>query len=46
MTERIGRTDLGAALRALRRQADLSQRELAECSGVPKSTVAWIEAGQ
>ncbi|MEV4117859.1 helix-turn-helix transcriptional regulator [Micromonospora sp. NPDC049645] len=38
--------DLGAALRNLRRRADLSQRELAEQSGIPKSTVARIEAGQ
>ncbi|PZF88779.1 GNAT family N-acetyltransferase [Micromonospora endophytica] len=33
-------------LRALRRQADLSQRELASLSGVPQSTVARIESGQ
>ena len=33
-------------LRALRRQADLSQRELATLSGVPQSTVARIESGQ
>ncbi|WP_309225124.1 helix-turn-helix transcriptional regulator [Salinispora sp. H7-4] len=38
------RLDLGATLRALRRRADLSQRELAERSGVPKSTVARIES--
>ncbi|MFG3553597.1 GNAT family N-acetyltransferase [Micromonospora sp. NPDC047557] len=38
--------DVGAALRDLRRRADLSQRELAERSGVPKSTLARIEAGQ
>ncbi|CCH15594.1 helix-turn-helix domain-containing protein [Micromonospora lupini] len=44
----IGRgvIDLGEALRELRRCADLSQRELAERSGVPKSTLARIEAGQ
>ncbi|MEG3633161.1 helix-turn-helix transcriptional regulator [Micromonospora palythoicola] len=36
--------DLGSLLRALRRQADLSQRELAERSGVPQSTVARIES--
>ncbi|MBQ1027788.1 GNAT family N-acetyltransferase [Micromonospora sp. C95] len=38
--------DLGSMLRALRRQADLSQRELAERSGVPQSTVARIESGR
>ncbi|GAB3852336.1 hypothetical protein GCM10029963_41680 [Micromonospora andamanensis] len=38
--------DLGSVLRALRRQADLSQRELAERSGVPQSTVARIESGR
>ncbi|MFI6785250.1 helix-turn-helix domain-containing protein [Micromonospora sp. NPDC050276] len=38
--------DVGATLRDLRRRADLSQRELAEQSGIPKSTVARIEAGQ
>lgn len=38
--------DVGAVLRALRRQADLSQRELAERSGVPKSTLARIESGR
>ncbi|HET9516981.1 MAG TPA: helix-turn-helix domain-containing protein [Actinoplanes sp.] len=37
--------DLGALLRALRRSADLSQRELALGSGVPQSTVARIETG-
>ncbi|MEV4655026.1 GNAT family N-acetyltransferase [Micromonospora sp. NPDC049301] len=41
-----GAIDVGAALRALRRRADLSQRELAERSGVPKSTLARIEVGQ
>ncbi|MFF5053942.1 GNAT family N-acetyltransferase [Micromonospora sp. NPDC000663] len=41
-----GAIDVGAALRDLRRRADLSQRELAEQAGVPKSTVARIEAGQ
>nr|WP_218908156.1 helix-turn-helix transcriptional regulator [Micromonospora jinlongensis] len=33
-------------MRDLRRRADLSQRELAEQSGIPKSTLARIEAGQ
>ncbi|HYN93642.1 MAG TPA: GNAT family N-acetyltransferase [Pilimelia sp.] len=38
--------DLAAAVRALRRAADLSQRELAAVAGVPQSTVARIEAGR
>ncbi|MGI5211647.1 GNAT family N-acetyltransferase [Plantactinospora sp. CA-290183] len=37
--------DLGLLLRALRRRADLSQRQLAVRAGVPKSTVSRIEAG-
>ncbi|MPZ27287.1 MAG: GNAT family N-acetyltransferase [Micromonosporaceae bacterium] len=37
--------DLPGALRALRRRADVSQRELAGRSGVPVSTVGRIEAG-
>jgi transcriptional regulator with XRE-family HTH domain len=37
--------DLIAMMRAVRRQAGLSQRELAERAGVPKSTVARIESG-
>ncbi|WFF02572.1 GNAT family N-acetyltransferase [Micromonospora sp. WMMD964] len=41
-----GETDLGRALRALRRRADLSQRELAEKSGVPQPTLARIESGR
>ncbi|WBB73166.1 GNAT family N-acetyltransferase [Micromonospora sp. WMMD1128] len=36
---------LGATLRALRRAADLSQRELAARSGVPQATLARIESG-
>ncbi|MGC4790022.1 helix-turn-helix domain-containing protein [Micromonospora sp. DT178] len=44
MAEPTGPIEVGAALRALRRQADLSQRELARRSGVPKSTLARIEA--
>ncbi|WP_343443890.1 GNAT family N-acetyltransferase [Micromonospora schwarzwaldensis] len=39
-------TDLGATLRALRRAADLSQRELAARSGVPQTTVSRIECGR
>ncbi|SBT51141.1 helix-turn-helix domain-containing protein [Micromonospora auratinigra] len=38
--------DLGVALRALRRSADLSQRQLAERSGVPQATIARIESGR
>ncbi|RIV37020.1 GNAT family N-acetyltransferase [Micromonospora radicis] len=38
--------DLGSVLRALRRQADLSQRELAQLAGVPQSTVGRIESEQ
>jgi transcriptional regulator with XRE-family HTH domain len=38
--------DVGAALRSLRRLADLSQRELAERSGVPQATLARIESGR
>lgn len=34
------------ALRWARRRADLSQRELAERSGVPQSTIGRIEAGR
>ncbi|WP_328822434.1 helix-turn-helix domain-containing protein [Micromonospora rubida] len=37
--------DVAAVLRALRRQADLSQRELSARAGVPKSTIARIESG-
>ena len=33
-------------LRAARRQADLSQRELATLSGVPASTIAAVETGR
>ncbi|MEU8179947.1 GNAT family N-acetyltransferase [Micromonospora sp. NPDC049044] len=44
--EEGGETDLGRALRALRRRADLSQRELAERSGVPQPTLARIESGR
>ncbi|WP_244200417.1 GNAT family N-acetyltransferase [Micromonospora arborensis] len=46
MAADLGAIDVGATLRDLRRRADLSQRELAERSGVPKSTLARIEAGQ
>jgi transcriptional regulator with XRE-family HTH domain len=38
--------NLGRALRALRRRADLSQRQLAERSGVPQPTLARIESGR
>ncbi|MEU6075922.1 helix-turn-helix transcriptional regulator [Micromonospora sp. NPDC047074] len=40
----MGPIDVGTVLRALRRAADLSQRELAQRAGVPKSTVARIES--
>lgn len=39
------RLNLPDALRVLRRRADLSQRELADRSGVPLSTVGTIESG-
>jgi transcriptional regulator with XRE-family HTH domain len=39
-------TDVAAALRAQRRAADLSQRELAGRSGVPQATIARIESGR
>lgn len=45
MTDDTASIDLGVTLRALRRRADLSQRQLAELAGVPPSTVARIEAG-
>ncbi|MFD0788678.1 helix-turn-helix domain-containing protein, partial [Micromonospora azadirachtae] len=38
--------ELGRTLRALRRRADLSQRELAQRSGVPQATLARIESGR
>ncbi|MCX5068849.1 helix-turn-helix domain-containing protein [Micromonospora lupini] len=52
MTEVTDRTvetagaDLGEVIRALRRQADLSQRQLAERAGVPQPTLARIESGR
>jgi transcriptional regulator with XRE-family HTH domain len=46
MTEPVVALDLRAILRALRRRADISQRELAERSGVPASTIGRIESGQ
>ena len=45
MAEQSNGLDLGAVLRAMRRKADLSQRELATLAGVPKSTLSRIEAG-
>lgn len=42
---RVDISDLGACLRALRRRADLSQRELAQRAGVPPSTVSRLESG-
>ncbi|RZT82276.1 acetyltransferase (GNAT) family protein [Micromonospora violae] len=45
-TDESGGVDLGRALRALRRWADLSQRQLAEKSGVPQPTLARIESGR
>jgi transcriptional regulator with XRE-family HTH domain len=41
-----GAMDLGAVLRALRRAADLSQRQLAERAGVSQTAVARIESGR
>ncbi|MFD2763659.1 GNAT family N-acetyltransferase [Micromonospora eburnea] len=46
MTDAEPLTDLAATLRALRRAADLSQRELAGKSGVPQATIARIESGR
>ncbi|MER7330566.1 MULTISPECIES: GNAT family N-acetyltransferase [unclassified Micromonospora] len=46
MAELTDAVDLGEALRSLRRLADLSQRELAERSGVPQATLARIESGR
>ena len=37
--------DLAGSLRRIRRLADLSQRELAERSGISKSALAAAEAG-
>jgi transcriptional regulator with XRE-family HTH domain len=37
--------DLGEALRRIRRLADLSQRDLAEVTAIPPSTLAHAEAG-
>ncbi|MEU8296308.1 GNAT family N-acetyltransferase [Micromonospora sp. NPDC048909] len=46
MGEAADAIDVGRSLRALRRKADLSQRELAERSGVPQATLARIESGR
>ncbi|WP_433316008.1 GNAT family N-acetyltransferase [Micromonospora chersina] len=46
MTDAGAVTDLAATLRALRRAADLSQRELAGRSGVPQATIARLESGR
>ncbi|NYF56578.1 GNAT family N-acetyltransferase [Micromonospora purpureochromogenes] len=46
MTQTSPRIDLGRTIRAMRRRADLSQRELAEKSGVPQATIARIESGR
>ncbi|MFG2105772.1 GNAT family N-acetyltransferase [Micromonospora chersina] len=46
MTDAGAVTDLAATLRALRRAADLSQRQLAGRSGVPQATIARIESGR
>ena len=35
---------IGSAIRAARRRAGLSQRELAERTGVPQSTIARVES--
>ncbi|MCO1595464.1 GNAT family N-acetyltransferase [Micromonospora sp. RHAY321] len=46
LTDESGGADLGRVLRALRRRADLSQRQLAERSEVPQATIARIESGR
>ena len=38
--------DIGTSLRSTRRRAGLSQRALAERTGIPQSSIARIEAGQ
>jgi transcriptional regulator with XRE-family HTH domain len=38
--------DLATTLRALRRRADLSQRELAQRAGIPPSTISRLESGE
>ena len=41
----MGLMDIGEAVRAARRRAGLSQRELAVRTGLPQSTVGRIESG-
>jgi transcriptional regulator with XRE-family HTH domain len=41
-----GKAEASAILRRLRRDDDLTQRDLAAKAGVPQSTIAEIEAGQ
>ncbi|WP_225427037.1 helix-turn-helix domain-containing protein [Companilactobacillus kedongensis] len=43
--EELSKLDIAFSLSSARRQKNISQRELASLSGVPKSTIARIENG-